>query len=349
MCWTLFFLLSNFHLSLGAFADTTSTHVHVAANDECVVFARNRDAMFHITLSPYATPTVILYLRYAWVETEAVTNLIIPTQISRNGLIELVFIGERSSSSETTLFHAKLQTDVKNEKVSVVHLKQISLAPLSSVGVECALGVHPRDTHVFVVGDRAGYIYDMNELLVYNWSSWKDYQGKVYPRVIGVSIDEYVIVRVYVQLIDTIVPTLFNAKFRSNDAIDPLEAFSQRGKIEITNVRGPMSMTLRGAVDGGGFTKAVDLPTVDSVLLYFSNEDPTMVLTMHQSAHKGINFGQAVTLAPDNTYGVLSSAMPTPPWSTDRVHVCCLLCFHGHESSMIDNCCFVSVLSSSNR
>ena len=169
MYWTLFLLLlSNLELSFATFTDTMPAHIPVAANDHMVVFASDRYKEFYITLSPYATPTVILPLNYKEVETETVRSLVIPTTTSPLGLTELVFIGERSNSSENTLFRAKLRVDVRNDKLRVVHLEHKSLASLSSDGVECALGIHPRGTHVFVVGDRAALVYEMNESLVYH-------------------------------------------------------------------------------------------------------------------------------------------------------------------------------------
>ena len=333
--WKLFLLLSSFQLSFAAFADTILTYVHVAASDHLVVFARNRDAEFHITLSPYETSIVMLYLKYKLVETVAVRSLIIPTKMSSHGLIEIVFIGERRNSSDKFLFHAQLQQEDENRWLSVVHLTQTSIASLSSVGVECVLGIHPQDTHAFVVGDRAGYIYDMSDSLVYNWSSWKDHEDKIYPRSMSVSEDDYIIVGVYLQLVDTIYPTLYSAKFFSKGTIDPLLLFTRRKNVEITNPKASMSTTLRGSVEEGYFAMAVGLPSIDSVLLFFRKEDLTIHILEHRSAQRGVNFGRAVTLAANKTYGVLSSGLNTPPWSTGRVQVRCVLSFHGPETSMI--------------
>ena len=72
MFWTLFLLLSNLGLILAASVEDISANVHVATNDHMVVFARNRDEAFRITVSPYKIPAVILYLQYVLVETKAV-------------------------------------------------------------------------------------------------------------------------------------------------------------------------------------------------------------------------------------------------------------------------------------
>jgi hypothetical protein len=144
VCWLLLLLVSSLQLSSVAFADTISAHVHLAANDHMVVFARNRDNEFYITLSPYETPTVILHLNYSLVETESVRSLVITDRTYRRGLIEFVFIGEKSDSSEQFLFHAQLQRHERSQNLSVVRLVQKSLASLSNIGVECALGIHPR-------------------------------------------------------------------------------------------------------------------------------------------------------------------------------------------------------------
>ena len=314
-------LLSNFHLSLGAFADTISTHVHVAANDQFVVFARNRDAQFHITLSPYESPTMILYLKYESVQVEAVRSLAIPTNSSSHGLVELVFIGEHSNSSEKTLFHVQLQTDLENGNVSIFRLVQKSIASLSSVEVDCAVGIHPLGTRVFVVGNRAGYIYAMNELLFYDWSPWAEFQIKRYPKAVGVTVDNHVIVGAYVSMIDTVILAFYYLKFNSVDMNNHFDSFAVEKHVQIANVRAPMSFTLRGSIEEDGFIMAAGLPSIDTVLLYIRREDLGINQTVHQSIEKGVHFGQAVTLTGKNTYGVLSSALATPPWSTGRVQV----------------------------
>ena len=97
MCWTLLLLLLLSSLGLGlalsSFAEDISAHVHVAANDRLIVFARNRDGAFHFTFNPSETPTVIPRLDYASLETEAVRSLSIPAQTSSLEPIQLVFIG----------------------------------------------------------------------------------------------------------------------------------------------------------------------------------------------------------------------------------------------------------------
>ena len=327
MYWLLICLLLLFALrfTLTSSVEDISAHVHVAANDHLVVFTRNRDAEFHITLSPYETPTVVLHLNYTLVQTEAVRSLVIPDRLLRHGLMELVFIGEHINSSAQTLFHAKLQTDVRNQTVSVVHLVQKSIASLSSVGVECALGIHPRGTHAFVVGDRAGYIYDMNESQAYNWSPWQEFRNKRYPKAISVTADDCIIVGAYLQMVDTHVPNLYKAKFDPKNETGPLESFADGRYVEITNIRARASITLRGSFYGDDFIMAVGLPSIDTVLLYVSTKDFPLNGTVHRSVETGVNFGQVITLAANNTYGVLSSELATPPWSTGRVQVRYLL------------------------
>ena len=325
MLWMLFLLLSNVELSFSTIAETISTHIHVAANDHMVVFARNRDSEFHITLSPYETPTVVLHLNYDSVQTEAVQSLVIPTKTSGRGLLEIVFIGQRRNSSEKVLFHAQLQQEEKTQQLSVVHLVQTSLAMLSSVGVECVLGINPQATQVFVIGDRAGYVYNMKESLIYNWSSWRDEQSKIYPKAIGVTMDDHVIVGAYLQLVDTIVPALYIAKLYSTDTVHQLELFAERKEVEITNLKAPMSITLRGSAEEDDFAMAIGLPSIDSVLLYLPKKGPAENIIEHRSAERGVNFGQAVTFTANNSYGVLASELATPPWSKGRVQVRCVL------------------------
>ena len=136
--------------------------------------------------------------------------------------------------------------------------------------------------------------------------------------------DDIVIVGVYFQLIDKILPTLYTVEFNSKDTIGPLVGWSEIENIKIPNIIAPMSLTLRGSLGGDDFVKAIGFPSIDSVFLYYAVKGGSMVHTMHRSTEKGVNFGQAVTLAANNTYGVLSSALATPPWSTGRVQVRCV-------------------------
>ena len=318
--WSLFLLLSNLGLGRSASVEVISANVHVATNDHMVVFARNRDSQFHITFRPYKTPAVLLHLQYLLVETKAVRSLVIPRRAPPHGLIDLVFIGERHNSSEMVLFHARLQRDETTGRLSVVRLVQTSIASLSSAGVECALGIHPRGTHVFVVGDQVGLVCEMNESLVYNWSLWDEYRDKRHPKVVSVAEDDYVIVGFYLQLIDIIIPAFYEAQFYSNGSFDPNYEFAVIEAIEIPNIQAPMSMALRGSLDGDGFAMAVGLPSVDSVFLVYRVESGSRNGTIHKSV-EGDHFGQAVIFAANNTYGVLSSGLATPPWSTGRVQV----------------------------
>ena len=91
--WSLFLLLSNLGLSLSSFAEDISAHVHVAMNEQLIVFARNRDGEFHFIFNPSETPTVIPRLDYSSVETETVRSLSIPAQTPSLEPIQLVFIG----------------------------------------------------------------------------------------------------------------------------------------------------------------------------------------------------------------------------------------------------------------
>ena len=326
--WILIYLLllSTLRFSFSSSDEGLSGHVHVVANDHMVVFARNRDGEFHLTLSPYETPAVVLHLNYTSLQTEAVRSLVLPDRALRLGLIEFVFIGEKIDSSEQFLFHVQLQRDEKSQNLSVVRLEHKSLAPLSRAGVECALGIHPRGTYVFVIGDRAGYVYDLNDSLLYDWSPWDEYRSKRYPKAISVTVDNYIIIGVYLQMVDTIYPTLYNAKFYSTDKIGPLKKLADGRYSEIPDRRTPASITLRGSLDGDDFAMAVGIPSIDTVLLYFSSKGFGLNATVHTSEESGVKFGQVVALAANNTYGVLSSGLATPPWSTGRVQVCFVLC-----------------------
>ena len=74
------------------------------------------------------------------------------------------------------------------------------------MGVECALGIHPLDIHVVVMGNQRGYIYDMAESRGYYWSAWEGLTDNYFPKAISVTMDNYILVGVNVQMIDTIVP-----------------------------------------------------------------------------------------------------------------------------------------------
>ena len=320
--WTLFFLLSNLGLGLSSFAEDISAHVHVAVNDQLIVFARNRDAAFHFTLNPSETSAVMLHLAYDSVETETVRSLSIPPQTSNRQPIQLVFIGGSRNSSERKLFHAKLEIDESSESLSVIHLWSTSITSLSSVGIECALGMHPLGTYVLVVGDQRGYIYDMKESTGYYWSSWEGLTDSFYPKAISVTMDNYVIVGANVQMIDTIVPALYIALFDAQNMTVALTLSGLTDIFESTTTRAPISITTRGCVEKGRFIVIVGFPSEDAVHVNILEDGTEIVDKKHKSQEKGINFGQAVILTDNETYGVLSSALATSPWSTGRVQVC---------------------------
>jgi hypothetical protein len=324
VCWTLFplLLLSSPGFGLSSSAEGISAHVHVAANDQLIVFARNRDGAFHFTLNPSETSTLILRLDYTSIQTEVVRSLSIPANPSTLQPIQLVFIGGPRNSTERKLFHAKLQIDESNKTLFVIHLWNTSITSLSSVGMECALGMHPLGTHVVIVGDRGGYIYDMEESSGYYWSSWEGSIDNFYPKAISVTMDKYVFVGVNVQTIDTILPSLYTAEFDSKGIISaPLKEFVELPGVEVTSIKSPMSIALHGLLYGDGLVIAFGFPSVDIVLLYVRISARKVVSKVHKSLEKGINFGQAVILTDNQTYGVLSSALPTSPWSTGRVQV----------------------------
>ena len=324
--WTLLppllLLISSLGLGLCSFAEDISAHVHVAANDHLIVFARNRDGAFHFTFTPYETPTVILHLSYSSVRTENVRSLSIPAKSSILEPIELVFIGGSRNSSERKLFHAKVQRNENNQTLSVIHLRITSIASLHSVGVECALGMHPSGTYVLVMGDRAGYVYDMNQSSGYVWYLWTEFIDNFYPKAISVTMDNYVFIGVNVQMIDTIIPALYVARLdQDGNIIDPLKRFLELSEVEITNIKSPMSMAVQGLLYGGGLVMVFGFPSADIVRMYVRDSGNEILGRIHESAEKGIHFGQAVILSDNNTYGVLSTGLATSPWSTGRVQV----------------------------
>ena len=316
--WTLLTLLLL--SSLGCLAEDNIAHVHVAANDQWMVFARNRDQEFHFTLSPYQTPAEIFHLNYTSLGTKTVWSLSIPAAPSILDLIELVFIGGSRNSSERILFHVKLRKDETNQ-LSLVHLKKTSITSLSSSGIESALGMHPLGTHAFVVGDRAGYVYDMNESRGYDWLSWTKFTKNLYPKAVSVTVDNFVIVGVHVEMIDTIVPTLYIIDFNSEEMAAPVKGLTKVDNVEVTSIRASMSIALRGPILGDQFTIAIGFPSMDIVQLAVFANGHLVFAVRHASAEKGVNFGQTVIFGDHNTYGVLSTALATSPWSTGRVQV----------------------------
>ena len=318
--WALLILLVP--SSLGARTENTIAHVHVAANDRWMVFARDRDEEFYFTLVTYQTPTVIMHLNYTSVGTEMVRSLSIPTEISNPDLIELVFIGGRRNSSERLLFHVKLRRNEQLDAFSLVDLKTESITALSSLGFESTLGMHPRGTHVFVVGNLAGYVYDMKESHGYDWSAWNEPTNSLYPRVVSVTMDNYVFVGVNVLMVDTIFPAVYVAKLDSSGTMtETLKSFTKMQNIEVDSIKAPMSIKLRGSVGQDYFLMILGFPSEDLVVVSVSANTKRVFEKLHESAEKGINFGQEVILGESNTYGVLSTALATSPWSTGRVQV----------------------------
>jgi hypothetical protein len=321
MWWTLFLLLSNLDLSLSASVEEISAHVHVAANDQLIAFARNRDREFRFTLNPSETSRLILRLAYNSVETETVRSLSIPAQTSSLEPIQLVFIGGPRNSSERILFHAKLKIDEDSESLSVIHLWNTSITSLSSVGMECALGMHPLGTYVVIVGDRGGYIYDMEKSSGQYWSAWERFTDNYFPRAISVTLDNYILVGVNVQMIDITVPDLYIAVLDAQNMTEALFSSHMLDISESTSARAPISITARGYADEGPLIMFVGFPSEDAVYVVILERENEIVVKKHISQEKGINFGQAVILTDNGTYGVLSSALETSPWSTGRVQV----------------------------
>ena len=102
------------------------------------------------------------------------------------------------------------------------------------------------------------------------------------------------------------------------------EALTSSGLLDIsesTSTRAPISITLRGSVQEGRLVIIVGLPSGDTVYVLIVEDEREVVVKKHTSQEKGIGFGQAVILTDNETYGVLSSALATSPWSTGRVQV----------------------------
>ena len=327
LCCKLFslLLLPSFEIALTSSAEDISAHVHVAINDQVIVFARNRDGAFHIVFSSSETTTLILDLPFTSVHTEIVRSLAIPTQISSFNQTDLVFIGGPRNSSERILYHVKLQMNESDETLSVIHWRNLSISSLSSVGIECALGIHPLGTYAVILGDLGGYIYDMKESNGQYWSSWAGSTDSFYPKAISVTMDDFVLVGVNVQLIDTIVPSLFTASLDVQNMTETLELSNLMDLIESTSIRAPISITTRGRIDEGRFMMVVGFPSEDAVNILILEHGDMVAFRRHQSEEKNINFGQAVILTNNETYGVLSSSLGTSPWSTGRVQVCSAL------------------------
>lgn len=321
--WTFFTLLLLFNF--GSCAEEISAHVHVAVNDQWVVFAKNRDKTFHYALSPYQTSAEILHLNYSSLGTEIIRSLFIPVQPSPLGLLELVFIGGSRNSSERILFHVKLRKDPTG-LLSPVHLTKTSITSLSSPGIESALGMHPLSTYVVAIGDRSGYIYDMNQSNGFPWSSWEESTNGHYPKAVSVTMDNFIIVGANVQLVDTIIPALYISLFDpEKNVATPLIVKEEFHEMETTSIGAPMSLAPLSSIDTDYLLMIVGFPSADAVFLIALVNGELLFKTFHQSKEKGINFGHTVIFSDNQTYGVLSTALATLPWSTGRVQVCSIL------------------------
>ena len=325
ICGTLFTFLLLFALrhEIKSLSEEIIPYVHVANNDRWMVLAHNRWEEFHFTRSRSQSPTVTVSLNYASLGTEIVQSLSMSQKPSDLQVVELVFIGGSRNSSERSFFHTKLLKDEKNQSLSIVHLNRTSITSLSSEGFESVVGIHPLGTHAVVVGDRGGYVYDMNTLSGYDWSAWDESTNEHYPKAVSFSRDYNIFVGANTQVKGAIEPTLYFAKF-DPDGIQnrPLTFLEDTKYVEVKSIRTPMSMALRGALDGEDFAWIVGFPSLDFVLLYHRDNGSGVFVKTHRSVEKGTNFGQSVILTDDNTYGVLSSALSTAPWSTGRVQVC---------------------------
>ena len=323
--WTLFalLLLPSLRCEVRSLTEDIIPYVHLANNDQWLVLAHNREEVFHFTRSPYQSPTVIFDLSYTSLETDIVQSLSIPEQAFNFELIEFVFIGGLRNSAERSLFHAKLRKDEAKQSLLIVHLNRTSITSLSSVGFESVVGIHPLGMYAVVVGDRGGYIYDMNTSSGHGWSAWDDSTDEHYPRVVSVSRDGNVFVGANTLVKGAIVPTLYFAKV-DPDGIQAqrLTSVEDKRNVEVKSIRAPMSMALRGVYNGDDFAWLVGFPSLDLVVLLYTTKGPDIFVKTHRSVEKGINFGQSVVLTENKTYGVLSSALPTAPWSTGRVEVC---------------------------
>ena len=150
--------------------------------------------------------------------------------------------------------------------------------------------------------------------LVTVWSAWKESMDKFYPKAISVTMDNYVFVGVNVQMIDTIVPALYTAELGTKGIFsEPLKDFVELPGVEVNSIKSPMSIALHGLLYGDSLVIAFGFPSVDIVLLYIRISTQKVVSKIHRSLEKGINFGQAVILTDNQTYGVLSSALTTSP------------------------------------
>ena len=324
ICWNLLPLLLlrfSFGLTRPSFTEETSAHVHVAIHDQLIVFARNRDSMFYFTINPSETTEWTSFLHFDWVETETVRSLSIPAQTSSLDQLDLVFIGGTRNSSERRLFHAKLELDDNDRTVSVSSLWDQDIASLSSVGIECALGVHPLGTYAVVVGDRGSYIYDVQEMKVHSWPLWSRLPDSFYPKTISVTMDNAVAIGANVQKIDTIIPAVYLGflNVQNMTATQPLSDSLEM--IESTSLGAPISIATRGSLTTGQFILVVGFPSEDAVMVFIFEENEVVALRNHRSEEQNINFGQAVILTDNRTYGVLSSNFGTSPWSTGRVQV----------------------------
>ena len=325
VCGTLFTLLLLFALLRGikSLSEEIIPYVHLANNDQWMVLAYDRQEEFRFTWRSSQNPTSIFSLEYALLGTEIVQSLSISQKPSELQLIELVFIGGPRNSSERSLFHTKLQTDENNRSLSIVHSNGTSITSLSSEGFESVVGIHPLGTRAVVIGDRGGYVYDMQTLSGYDWSTWDGLDLEHYPKAISISRDGHVFVGANTQIRGAIVPTLYVAEFDPNDTeAHPLSPIDDVRNVEVKSIRAPISMALRGALFGDDFAWIVGFPSLDLVVLFKRAAGSEVFIKKHRSAEKGINFGQSVVLTDNNTYGVLSSALPTAPWSTGRVQVC---------------------------
>ena len=145
----------------------------------------------------------------------------------------------------------------------------------------------------------------------------------VYPEAIGISEDNYLLGCGKRQTTRGIVPTCFYADVTGTDGCGALQLHEDLGEYKATSFGAPISVALRGSYYGDDFTLAIGFPSVDSVDITVRRKNQAHVRETYESPVKGINFGASVIFTDNESYGVLSTARATPPWSMGRVEVRC--------------------------
>ncbi|CAF1432242.1 unnamed protein product [Adineta ricciae] len=290
---------------------------HFAVNSNMAVFARNRDRLLYVTSSPYIETKRQCQLEYDLLRIKFVEKIALGKD-EYEGPFTYTFIGATDSSpTDYNLYMIRATKDYLNS-CSNLSIQPISVSRLVSSETGYALTMHPFGKQVYIIGN--GYLCDIHvnqsmcgRIGILNATN-------MFIKTIEVTSDKYIFIGVYSQKMNELVPELYI--FETVDTSDKIliKHFPMMSTGEIPRGRATMTMSVHGSLkDPREFVLAVGIPEIDTVLIYVLTLDRTLLVKIHRSPLKGVQFGQSIFITPNRMYGVLAASLSTQPWSNSRI------------------------------